>query len=345
MCVNALGESQLATIKDVAERAGISTGTVDRILHNRGRFSPETARRVYRAVKELDYEPNLLARNLSTSKTCRLAVILPYPGQDSHYWSLPLAGMNRAAGELTAYQVELDYYHFNRYDSLSFLQILEKFSPENYDGLIMAPLLEEESRSFLTGLTIPYVFIDTDLRGADRLAYAGQNSRAGGELAAKLLSLLSRGRKGKFLIIKPRTENIHLAGRIGGFTDSVNREYSLLSTGIEAVHNRREYFDRLDEMDATRAAGIYVVDASAHHAAAYLRERDCENIPLIGFDLVEENRQAVRSGRIDFILTQQPKEQGFSGVNILYRYIMLGEKTPEDRIMVPQIVTRENLPE
>jgi LacI family transcriptional regulator len=335
----------LATIKDVAERAGISTGTVDRILHRRGRFSEVTAGKVYAAVKELGYEPNLLARNLSTSRTCRLAVVIPSPNQDSRYWSLPLAGMERAAEELAAYGVTLNSYYFDRYNRESYPAILTSLHLEDYDGLIIAPLLEKETRPFLKGLKIPYVFIDTDLEGTVRLAYAGQNSRSGGQLAAKLLNLLSRGREGAYLIIKPLTDNIHLAGRISGFTESIKREYSLLSTGIEAVHNRQEYFDRLDEMGASSSAGIYVTDASAHYAAAYLKERHCEEVPLIGFDLVEENRAAIRSGLIDFILTQQPAEQGYAGVNILYRRIMLGEDNPGDQIMVPHIVTKENLPE
>ncbi len=67
----------MATLKDIAEKAGVSIGTVDRIMHNRGRFSPETAEKVRRIMEELDYRPNLMARHLSRSAECRIGLFLP----------------------------------------------------------------------------------------------------------------------------------------------------------------------------------------------------------------------------------------------------------------------------
>ena len=79
----------MATIKDIAERAGISIGTVDRIIHNRGRFSSDTAEKVRRIMEDLNYKPNVMARHLSQSKQYRVGVLLPHPDQDSGYWTLP----------------------------------------------------------------------------------------------------------------------------------------------------------------------------------------------------------------------------------------------------------------
>ena len=50
------------TIFDVAECAGVSKGTVDRVLHNRGEVSKTSAEKVRKAIEELGYEPNLYAR-------------------------------------------------------------------------------------------------------------------------------------------------------------------------------------------------------------------------------------------------------------------------------------------
>jgi LacI family transcriptional regulator len=58
----------MATMKDIAEAAGISIGTVDRIIHNRGRYSEETAELVRKAMKELNYTPNIHARGLKQTK-------------------------------------------------------------------------------------------------------------------------------------------------------------------------------------------------------------------------------------------------------------------------------------
>ncbi len=335
----------MATIKDVAKLAGVSTGTVDRILHKRGRFSADTAERVYAAVKELGYEPNLLARNLSISQTCRLAVLIPYPEQDSSYWALPKAGMDEALAALSPYGVSLEYFHFDRYDRASCREAVKRALEFECDGMIMSPLRNEDFSCLFREKQVPFIFIDTDIRDSDRIAYVGQDSRSGGVLAAKLMNLLAAGREDHFLILAPETENYHLTERIAGFRSGVDREAVLLTTGIEAFHDRGEFYASLDGVIHEGLGGIYVVDASAHYVADYLTEKDLLSVPLIGFDLVDENRKGVLSGAIDFILTQQPREQGFQAVRLLYRCLMLGENNPGDLILASQIITKENLPD
>ena len=53
------------TIKKIAELAGVSTGTVDRALHDRGRVDPKVAQRIKQIALELDYRPNSVAKGLS----------------------------------------------------------------------------------------------------------------------------------------------------------------------------------------------------------------------------------------------------------------------------------------
>ena len=56
-------------LKDIAELSGVSTGTVDRILHNRGKVSEEAQKKVEKVLKEIDYHPNLIARSLALKKS------------------------------------------------------------------------------------------------------------------------------------------------------------------------------------------------------------------------------------------------------------------------------------
>ena len=66
----------MATIRDVAERAGLSVGTVSRILNGSGYASAEARRRVNAAVAELDYTPNSYARSLHSSRSKLLDIVL-----------------------------------------------------------------------------------------------------------------------------------------------------------------------------------------------------------------------------------------------------------------------------
>lgn len=69
----------MATIKDVANLAGVSVATVSRMMNNRGVVSDKTRRKVMRAMKELSYRPNEMARALQTRKKPPLWA----------FWSLP----------------------------------------------------------------------------------------------------------------------------------------------------------------------------------------------------------------------------------------------------------------
>ena len=67
----------MPTIKDVAERAGVSVTTVSRVLNNRGYISEATRKKVYQAMEELDYQPNEVARSLFRKKSNIIGLIVP----------------------------------------------------------------------------------------------------------------------------------------------------------------------------------------------------------------------------------------------------------------------------
>ena len=67
----------MATLKDVAREAGLSVGTVSRVLNNRGYISEETRQSVDRAMKKLNYRPNEMARSLSRRRSTMIGVIVP----------------------------------------------------------------------------------------------------------------------------------------------------------------------------------------------------------------------------------------------------------------------------
>ena len=72
------------TIKDIAKLAGVSKGTVDRVLHKRGKVSPASLEKVNEVLKVIDYEPNLIARNLKNNKVYRISILLPDPEIDPY---------------------------------------------------------------------------------------------------------------------------------------------------------------------------------------------------------------------------------------------------------------------
>lgn len=67
----------MSTLKDVSERAGVTVTTVSRVLNNRGYISEKTRAKVYQSMKELNYQPNELARSLTKKHSNMIGVIVP----------------------------------------------------------------------------------------------------------------------------------------------------------------------------------------------------------------------------------------------------------------------------
>ena len=83
------------TIKDVAKLAGVSVATISRVLNNSAVVSPETTEKVNEAIKELNYKPNFLGRNLRKRETNVILALIP--STEHTYYSEILHGMQDTA--------------------------------------------------------------------------------------------------------------------------------------------------------------------------------------------------------------------------------------------------------
>lgn len=63
-------------IKDIARLANVSTGTVDRVLHNRGEVSAKSREKVEKVLKEINYQPNIYASALASKKKIHICYII-----------------------------------------------------------------------------------------------------------------------------------------------------------------------------------------------------------------------------------------------------------------------------
>ena len=98
----------MATIKDIAERAGVSIGTVDRVIHNRGRVSEETRKTILDLVRELDYRPNRVSKGLSLlRKNIKLSFFVP-DSLNNPFFGQVRSGAQEKSKELTEYGIEVE---------------------------------------------------------------------------------------------------------------------------------------------------------------------------------------------------------------------------------------------
>ena len=86
-------------IVDIAKMAGVSVGTVDRVIHNRGRVSEENKKKVQAILEMVHYQPNLMARSLASKKQYHFVAIIPSFAH-GEYWEAISEGIDKAASEI-----------------------------------------------------------------------------------------------------------------------------------------------------------------------------------------------------------------------------------------------------
>ena len=181
--------SQKIRIKDIAALAGVSEGTVDRVLHNRGDVSEKSREAVNKVLEEMNYSPNLFARSLASKKIYRFVCLFP-TFHTGDYWESVEKGFNQAAKEFLHHNVYIEKECFNQFDSQSFINVSESVLKSEPDAVFIAQIFRNETISFiseLNKLSIPYSFIDSMIENTDFNTYYGQNSFQSGYIAAKLL--------------------------------------------------------------------------------------------------------------------------------------------------------------
>ncbi len=150
------------TIKEIAAKLGISRGTVDRVIHNRGKVSPEVRAQVMKVIDELDYRPNRAGRMLAAAKQPR-RIGAVFPGIGNEFFDEVVRGMEDAAAEYEDLGFSLVTCPVKGYDPDEHLKAIESLVEDGVDGLLAATVQDGSVISCLSSLSIPSAAINSDL--------------------------------------------------------------------------------------------------------------------------------------------------------------------------------------
>jgi len=341
-------------IKDIAHKANVSIGTVDRVIHNRGEVSNTTRDLILHIIAELEYQPNLLASTLASKKTYSFVVLVPEPISTEGYWNKPLIGVRKAFQELHQYGVNIDIHLFRQSDSQTFTNESELILQSKPDGVVLAPFFSREAKLFISelkNLKIPYVFIDSNIEDSGKLSYIGQDSFQSGMLAAKLLDY-SIPENASILILHFAKEwdNLnHLVQREKGFyeyfkTYDTECKRKLITLEI-ADPTSISFPEKIEEALNTNhgVKGIFVTNSQVFHLAEFLEKTKRSDIRVIGHDLISRNILYLKKGTVDFLICQRPEEQGYNSIFTLFNHIILKKPVTKDNFTSIDIITKENL--
>ncbi len=343
------------TISDIAERAGVSAGTVDRVIHNRGEVSEKTREKVLEVIKELKYEPDIVASSLASRKTVRFAVLLPEGS--NIFWNKPAEGINAAWNEIKAFGVSFEEFRFSYYDKDGFFQQLNALTESKPDGVVLTPVFTDglnESLKKLSESGIPYVFINTQWENGEYLAFVGQDSKQSGKVAARLLDycVADGGQIFIFNLISERGGNSHIISRERGFIEYFSYDQEAGQKNILTIHVNAQHKEEIENLlyrhlgtnqNKKDIRGVFVTNSRVYQIADILEKEEYSNVRLVGYDLLEQNIRHLRNNTINFLIGQKPFEQGYNSVMTLFNAIVRKKEVPKNKFLPIDIITKENI--
>lgn len=332
------------TSQQIAELAGVSRGTVDRALHNRGRVNPEVAARIQKIAEELGYRPNSIGQALVRAKQgLRLGAILQ--SSETPTMQDVAAGARQAAEELRVSGVEVEIREIQGRDTAKLLRQMDELLEWGAGGLAIAAgntpdLVRRIDQLHQRG--VPVVTFNTDAPDSRRLCFVGMDSYRAGQTAAGLVrQMLPNG--GLVLPIAGHVNNGAHYSRLRGFLDALKDESDIQLLPFQPCFDRDDYAHEITQhtlRENPSLACVYITSNGQRGVCRAIEdERRKGRVRVVAYDLNEPNRKLLQSGDLSFVLDQVALTQGRQPLQILYHFLLNGTP-PEKELLYTDILIR-----
>ena len=314
------------TAKEIAQLAGVSRGTVDRALKGRPGVSEKTKARILEIAKQHAYKPNIIGKALVYSgKPIKVCVILNSSGNP--FFDDVKAGIFAAQEDFASYGFEITLSEWKGYQADDLLRLLEAL-PEDISQLVLTPICNPRVAAKIRALQargVNVVMLSSELEGIENAIYVGCDYLKSGRIAGRLTGLFSNG-SARLYIMTGSSQHKGHAQRVEGIRAVLERTYpSIELIGISesndddstAFHAMRAALKEHPEIDF-----VYITAAGVKGTLLALKEHS-HTVKACAFDDVPVTRDALRSGEVLATICQQPFEQGYLAIKVLFEKIIL----------------------
>jgi LacI family transcriptional regulator len=331
----------MATMKEVADRAGVSVATVSRVVNQSGYVRVALQERVREAMRDLRYHPSALARSLRRQETLTVGLLLPQ--LDQPFFS-------RVAFVIVQALFKHNYRTLvcsSEEDPAQEDAYIDMLIRQRVDGVIVAPTGRNQSTRMLVEQGVPIVLFDRDMASLN-VSKVFSDHRQGGYLALK--HLIDLGHK-KIAIIGKDDTAASLAERIEGAQKALAEAGLKGDVYLELLDSDADPYRAgydlakhvLQKDEASRPTAIFAVtDVSAVGAlrgAAEVGMNVPNDVSIIGYDDVPLARQCIPALTT---IAQPTDAMGQQAVDVLMAAIIKGNHTPVEVVLETHLVVRES---
>lgn len=337
-----MSDDRTITIDDVAKLAGVSRATAGRVVGNYGSVSEKSRERVWDAVRQLDYQPNLIARGLRSQTTKTIAVIV---GSIRNTYSTALVYAVEKEAQKKGYNVLICTTHE---DIEKELKHLKDLNSRKVDGVILMSAyradanMDKKYKEFYIS-KLPIVFVDRNIPGINRDVIQSENFDASYK-ATKYLMDMGHRKIGIIATSNFSTVQERIKGYKAAFANAgIEYDESLIASVDELSDkmSRKVCHEFLEEHPDITA--LYILNNSLCSGVLLdLKERQMkipQDISLLVWDDEEYNEL------LDITTIEQPiTEIGKQATRRLFELIGEPEETTdfECKKLDPELVIRKS---
>ncbi len=345
--------SRKPTIQTIADLAGVSRGTVDRVLNNRSYVKTEVRDRVRQIAREVGYESpremHLREQDIIV-KPLRLGVLLPNWGFGHQFLDEVKMGISEAQAELEDARVEILIRQCKTKLPEEAVSLLRELAGMGVDGLSVCAFQDQSIEKELMALKengVPCVTFNTDLPGSGRLLFVGEDIRQSGRLAAQMMSRSIRPGEQILIALGNRKFEGHRL-RMLGFCDRM-KELGFPEEDIFVEETFNDYSTTLHVVsEAIRRhpdlRGIYMANLSVIACAEVVRAYSLGGkVHIICHDINDGIRHLIKTGMIDYTIPQDFVRQGREPLLWLTSYLRKRQLPDSGIFDGLQILCSENI--
>ncbi|EFI72129.1 MULTISPECIES: LacI family DNA-binding transcriptional regulator [Segatella] len=340
-------------IKDIAERAGVSVGTVDRVLHNRPNVSKSALEKVSKALQEMNYQPNMYASALAYNKSYTFYILMPKHESEA-YWEEIEEGAKKAEETRRDFHIDIEIRYYERFDQKSFETQSQEVLNNNPEGVVVVPSALASTKKFTDQLheqNIPFVMLDSYMPDLKPLAFYGQDSFSSGYFAAKMLMLIA-SQEEEIMLMKQTKDGVVMSkqqdNREVGFRHYMHDHFpniKIIDLDLPLDGTKKSYAQILEHFftDHPHIHHCITLSSKAHLVGEFLLRTNRRDIQIMGYDMVAKNAQCLREGSISFLIAQHAYMQGYSCIDTLFKAIVLKKKITPVNYMPIELLCKENV--
>ena len=319
------------TTKDLAEAAGVSLATIDRVLNERPNVSSKAARKVAEAIERIGFVRNPAAVALARNKTYRFRFVLPTSGDQ--YLAELIARVSEAKEALRTDSTEVEAEQIAMSDPHQVAKYLTGIDHDAVDGVaVMAPE-SPQVRDALLRLVERGVKVVQFLSGQERLEsadYVGVDNFAAGATAGKIAGRFIGDRPGKIMVVAETMMALDSIQRRLGFDSIINAQFphlvSLPSLETYADERRADLIIRRTLQHNPDTVAVYVLSSEARGPlTAVWNTQGGRPLTVIVHERTPFSEQALMDERIDAVIAQDPGHAVRSALRIMHRGPAQGE--------------------